>query len=358
MTITAALSTTVLEATPSGTAGCDLRVTNTGSEQATVDVDVAGPAAGWTVLLPASLVLAPGGSARSRVVVEVPRANDRAATEHDLAMKVRVRQSAEPVIELTARVCVIASCALRVSVTPLVARGRGTVTYTVTVANDGTGPRRVGLEVRGPGDSGLRVEAASTDLVVEAGGLATTEVTVKPRRAALSGPSRSHGIVVRARPDAGPMATAAATHFQEPVRWQVAAAAIVAGGAVVVGLVAATVGTGATSPSPPPPAAAGGPPTSIIAASACPDQKPDAPARVDIAGFAFCPAPLTVPAGAEVVWANADLSPHTATFEGDGSVDSGLIAHGQTWSRRFDQPGLYRYYCSLHPGMSGTIVVT
>jgi plastocyanin len=245
---------------------------------------------------------------------------------------------------------------MRVSVTPLMARSRGAVTYTVVVTNDGTGARRVGLDVSAPADAGVRVSRTLVDVVVEAGGRATTEVTVTPRRPSFSGPPRPRRIVVHARPDAGTDVSAAATHFQEPVRWRPAAAAVVAVAAVVVGLLANTAG--GDRPLPPRPAASG-PPTSTIAASGCPEQPPGAPARVDIAGFAFCPASLTVAAGTEVAWANADLSPHTATFDGtDGSFDSGPIAKGQTWSRRFDRAGVYQYYCRIHPGMSGTIVVT
>lgn len=85
---------------------------------------------------------------------------------------------------------------------------------------------------------------------------------------------------------------------------------------------------------------------------------PGEPARVAVAGFAFCPAVLTVAAGTEVVWSNADLSPHTVTFDGpDDPFDSGAFGPGASWSHRFDRPGVYQYDCRLHPGMSGTVVV-
>ena len=96
-------------------------------------------------------------------------------------------------------------------------------------------------------------------------------------------------------------------------------------------------------------------PASTLADSSCPSGEP---ARVDIAGFAFCPPVLTVAPGTEVVWANADLSPHTVTFTGDEDpFDSGPLGQGTSWSHRFDRPGVYRYDCRLHPGMSGTVVV-
>ena len=79
---------------------------------------------------------------------------------------------------------------------------------------------------------------------------------------------------------------------------------------------------------------------------------------LDIVGFAYCPETVTVAAGAEVAWTNADLAPHTVTYDGpEGSVDSGSMVQGQTWSARFGRPGTYRYYCRYHPGMTGTIFV-
>ncbi|HEV2758220.1 MAG TPA: cupredoxin family copper-binding protein [Acidimicrobiales bacterium] len=93
-------------------------------------------------------------------------------------------------------------------------------------------------------------------------------------------------------------------------------------------------------------------------ASYCPTRTAAEPVVLDIAGFAYCPATFTVAAGAEVAWTNADLAPHTVTYDGPGGpVDSGSMVQGQTWSTRFDQPGTYRYYCRFHPGMTGTILV-
>ncbi|MDQ6726568.1 MAG: cupredoxin family copper-binding protein [Actinomycetota bacterium] len=108
----------------------------------------------------------------------------------------------------------------------------------------------------------------------------------------------------------------------------------------------------------PPFVAAAIPQTSASAGPTCPERSEAEPARVDIVGFAFCPAVLTVPIGSEVRWVNADLSPHTATDDGpDGTIDSGPLAQGQSWSRRFTRPGTYSFYCRLHPGMSGTVIV-
>ena len=104
--------------------------------------------------------------------------------------------------------------------------------------------------------------------------------------------------------------------------------------------------------------AATAPVAPVSLSSRCPTTTTGEPIALDIAGFAYCPATVTVASGLEVVWTNADLAPHTVTYDGpEGPVDSGSIGQGQTWSTRFHQPGTYRYYCRFHPGMTGTIVV-
>lgn len=99
------------------------------------------------------------------------------------------------------------------------------------------------------------------------------------------------------------------------------------------------------------------PATSVVVASICLAPAADETTRVDIAGFAFCPAVLTVAVGTDVTWTNADLSPHTVTFDGPDGADSNLLSQNQTWSLHFERAGTYRYYCRLHTGMTGTIVV-
>jgi len=103
---------------------------------------------------------------------------------------------------------------------------------------------------------------------------------------------------------------------------------------------------------------AAAPVTSLAPASSCPSTVDADPQRLDIARFAYCPATHTVVVGTELTWANADLAPHTVTYDGPGGpVDSGSMAQGQSWSTRFGSAGTYRYYCRFHPGMTGTIVV-
>ena len=77
---------------------------------------------------------------------------------------------------------------------------------------------------------------------------------------------------------------------------------------------------------------------------------------VSIAGFAFDPATVTIQVGDSVTWTNADSVAHTATA-GDGSFDTGSIANGDSETVTFDTAGTFAYICSIHPQMTGSVVV-
>jgi len=68
------------------------------------------------------------------------------------------------------------------------------------------------------------------------------------------------------------------------------------------------------------------------------------------------PVTITIRAGQSVAWINHDPLVHTVTAD-DGSWDSGEIAAGRSFVRRFDRPGRYRYHCLPHPQMQGVIIV-
>jgi plastocyanin len=76
---------------------------------------------------------------------------------------------------------------------------------------------------------------------------------------------------------------------------------------------------------------------------------------VSIRQMAF-PARIETNAGAMIEWTNNDMVPHTVTAD-DGSWDSGTIAPGATWRRRFEQAGDYAYHCTPHPYMKGAVIV-
>ncbi|MGK2950536.1 MAG: cupredoxin domain-containing protein [Acidimicrobiales bacterium] len=71
---------------------------------------------------------------------------------------------------------------------------------------------------------------------------------------------------------------------------------------------------------------------------------------------AFQPGTVTVTAGGEVTWANADDMAHTATAE-DGTWDSGSLEPGDDFVFTLDEPGTYSYICSFHPTMQGELIV-
>jgi plastocyanin len=79
--------------------------------------------------------------------------------------------------------------------------------------------------------------------------------------------------------------------------------------------------------------------------------------KVSIAKFAFGPQSITIKAGESVTWSNDDGPSHTVTFK-DGSPAARSLAPGQTFTRAFDKPGTYDYFCSFHPFMTGKLIVT
>ena len=86
-------------------------------------------------------------------------------------------------------------------------------------------------------------------------------------------------------------------------------------------------------------------------------RAPAAPGEVNIQGFAFGPADLTVETGATVTWTNLDNADHTVTQTGGLVFKSPDVATGDTFEVRFDEPGAYQYICKFHPAMRGTVTV-
>lgn len=75
---------------------------------------------------------------------------------------------------------------------------------------------------------------------------------------------------------------------------------------------------------------------------------------VQINGFKFLPAVITIKAGDAVRWTNRDNVPHTAT---SGTFDTGALAKGQSEQITFDKPGTYEYGCTFHPSMRAQVIV-
>jgi plastocyanin len=73
--------------------------------------------------------------------------------------------------------------------------------------------------------------------------------------------------------------------------------------------------------------------------------------------FAYVPAKLSVARGTVVRFVNDDDEAHTVTAT-DRSFDSGGLDTGDAWTHRFTAAGTERYFCTLHPYMRGSVVVT
>ena len=86
------------------------------------------------------------------------------------------------------------------------------------------------------------------------------------------------------------------------------------------------------------------------------DQGAAANAEVKIDNFVFGPETITVPVGATVTWTNKDDIPHT-TMSTDGVFKSKVMDTEDKFSYTFDKAGTYSYYCSVHPKMTGKVVV-
>ena len=84
-------------------------------------------------------------------------------------------------------------------------------------------------------------------------------------------------------------------------------------------------------------------------------QKP-AMTEVKIDNFSFGPATTTVAVGTTVTWVNRDDIPHTVVST-DGVFKSKVMDTDEKFSFTFSKAGTYTYFCSIHPKMTGTVVV-
>lgn len=68
----------------------------------------------------------------------------------------------------------------------------------------------------------------------------------------------------------------------------------------------------------------------------------------------YYPKMTQINSGNTITWTNKDISVHTVTSN-DELFDSGMLMPGDTFDHTFEDPGLYEYYCVLHPWMTGSI---
>jgi plastocyanin len=93
-------------------------------------------------------------------------------------------------------------------------------------------------------------------------------------------------------------------------------------------------------------------PKSVIASA----QEKTATAEVKIDNFSFGPSDVTVAAGTTVTWVNRDDIPHTVVST-DKVFKSKVLDTDEKFSFTFSKPGTYPYFCSIHPKMTGKVIV-
>ena len=78
---------------------------------------------------------------------------------------------------------------------------------------------------------------------------------------------------------------------------------------------------------------------------------------IEIKDFAFNPQTITVKSGEKITWTNRDEEPHTIVSVEKQFKKSSALDTDQTFTITAGAPGTYTYFCSVHPKMTGTIVV-
>jgi plastocyanin len=80
---------------------------------------------------------------------------------------------------------------------------------------------------------------------------------------------------------------------------------------------------------------------------------------VAIADMAFSPANITVKKGTAVTWTNNDTVGHDVTeTDGKDGPKSSTLSKGESYSFTYTTVGTFKYHCSIHPDMTGTVTVT
>lgn len=79
--------------------------------------------------------------------------------------------------------------------------------------------------------------------------------------------------------------------------------------------------------------------------------------KIEIKDFAFNPQTITVKSGDKITWVNKDEEPHTVVSVEKQFKKSSALDTDQEFSITAGAPGTYTYFCSVHPKMTGTIIV-
>ncbi|MDP4271302.1 MAG: cupredoxin family copper-binding protein [Bacteroidota bacterium] len=94
----------------------------------------------------------------------------------------------------------------------------------------------------------------------------------------------------------------------------------------------------------------------ILLLGACSKSSEPGQNEVFIQNMSFNPSSLTVAQGTTVTWTNKESVTHTVTSN-TSIFNSGSLSNGGTFSYKFNTVGTFPYHCSIHSGMTGTIIV-
>jgi len=85
-----------------------------------------------------------------------------------------------------------------------------------------------------------------------------------------------------------------------------------------------------------------------------------APNTIEVKGYAFAPAKITIKKGTTITWINYDIAPHTITVDNPNQKGpkSKLFGKGEKFTYTFSEKGTYAYHCEPHPYMKAVIEVT
>ena len=86
------------------------------------------------------------------------------------------------------------------------------------------------------------------------------------------------------------------------------------------------------------------------------EEKPNVTA-ITIDNFSFAPMQIEIAAGTQVTWINKDDVPHTVVSVDHKLFKSRALDTDESFSFTFKDPGTYEYFCSVHPKMTGKIIV-
>lgn len=93
------------------------------------------------------------------------------------------------------------------------------------------------------------------------------------------------------------------------------------------------------------------------AGSAMPASQKSEGATVSITNYKFDVPVLRISPGTTVTWNNVDEAPHTVTSTDKRFVSSPALDSNDHYTYTFTKPGTYQYYCTLHPFMTGEVIV-